>query len=280
MAPVTQRAQGSLKGFGWNAAWGSILGVALLTGAGIWVEEELVPSGAHVTPDALHHHEDEADRNKGQELLERALAEFAKVDEYRMEMRKKERVNGKLGIEQLIVLSVRQKPFKVHMAWKEPKALTGQEAVFCHNSNPKKMKGKSAGFLGNIGFVSMNLDDPMARATSRHGIDEAGFENLFRRLKISWDRWEEEFETKVHVTETEIDGKTCTTVDVLQDPESRDVNDFARTIISFAADSGFPVRMELYGWSESGEGAGELLESYQYGKLELNPGLPEEFHKK
>jgi hypothetical protein len=38
--------------------------------------------------------------------------------------------------------------------------------------------------------------------------------------------------------------------------------------------------MELYGWSESGEGAGELLESYQYGKLELNPGLPEEFHKK
>ncbi len=280
MTQDTRHAQGSLKGFGWNAAWGSILGVALLSGAGIWVEEEFVPATHHTTPDSLHHHEDEADRMKGQDLLARALAEFAKVDEYRMEMRKKERLNGKLGAEQTVVVSVRQKPFKVHMAWKEPKALTGQEAVFCYHSNPQKMKGKSAGFLGNIGFVTMNLDDPMARATSRHGIDEAGFQNLLSRLKNSWDRWDDEFETKVHVTECEIDGKTCTTVDVLQDPESRDLNEFARTIISFAADTGFPVRMELYGWSETGDGAGELLESYQYGKLELNPGLPEEFHKK
>lgn len=266
---------------GWNAAWGGILGVALLSGAGFWAETVEPPvAGAPALQDHHPEHPDEVDRAKAIEILNRANQVFEKVNDYRCEMKKRERVQGKLGAEQLVTLSVKCDPFMVHMAWKEPKSLTGQEAIYADGLNDGRMKAKSAGFLGNLGFISLALDDPKARATSRHGLNEAGFKNLLSRLTRSWSNWDDQFFTTVRTTKTEVDGKTCDTIDVVQDPESRDENEFARTVISFAADNGLPVRIDLYGWAEDGEGVGELLETYQYFRLELNPNIPEEFFKK
>lgn len=278
---MTQGERGSkkIRGYGWNVAWGSVLGVALLSGANFWPEEPNEAAGTFAAPDAMHHHADEADRTKALALLARSFKEMAKVEDYQMELHKKERLNGKLGAEQIIDMVVRQHPFKIRMSWKEPKSLSGQVGIFCQETNPKRMKGKSAGFLGNLGFISMGLDDPLSRATSRHGIDEAGFQNLFNRLKKSWGLWGDEDDTKVRVTQGELDRKTCITVDVLQSPSTNTTNEFARTIVIFAADTGFPIRLELYAWAEDGKSVGDLLESYKYNKLEINSGLTEDFRK-
>ncbi len=272
------RQRGTLA---WNAAWGGILGVALLSGAGFWAETVDPPvAGAPELKDHHPEHPDEVDREKALAILKRATSELAKITDYRCDLRKRERLQGKMGAEQSILLTVNCEPFMVHMAWKEPRSFTGQEVIFQAGLNDGRMKAKSAGLLGNLGFISLALDDPKAKATSRHGIDEAGFRALLNRLERSWNHWDDQFFTTVRVSDTEVDGKTCQTIDVVQDPESRDENEFARTVVSFAADTGFPVRIDLFGWSEDGESVGEILESYQYSRLELNPGIPVAFYKK
>lgn len=265
---------------GWNAAWGGVLGVALLGGAGFWAETLEPPVAG--SPTLNHHHPehpDEADRKKALGLLKRANEEYQKLTDYRCEMRKRERLQGKLGAEHAVSLTVKCEPFMVHMAWREPRSYSGQEVLYVHPESQGKMRAKAAGLLGNIGFVTLSLDDPKARATSRHGIDEAGFGNLLRRLTRSWNTWEDQYFTTVRVSQTEIDGKTCETVDVVQGWDTREENEFARTIISFAADTGFPVRIDLFGWNEDDE-VGELMETYLYSRLELNPCVPEEFFKR
>ncbi len=95
-------------------------------------------------------------------LITDARVQFEKVTDYTCTLVKKERIDGKLTPDNVIAMSVHNEPFSVDLRWIEPKNMTGQEAIYVCGRNNGNMRVKSAGFLGAIGFVSIEPTDPRA----------------------------------------------------------------------------------------------------------------------
>ena len=82
-------------------------------------------------------------------------------------------------------MSVRNEPFSVDLRWVKPESFTGQEACYVTGRNNGKMRVKSAGLLGAVGFVSIDPTDLRAQKTSRHDITEAGIGNLLEPFRAA-----------------------------------------------------------------------------------------------
>ncbi len=96
-------------------------------------------------------------------LIAEARSSFEKVTDYTCTLVKKERINGDLTPDHIIAMSVRNDPFSVDLRWLEPRGNVGQEACYVAGRNDGKMRVKSAGLLGAVGFLSIDPTDPRAR---------------------------------------------------------------------------------------------------------------------
>ena len=103
-------------------------------------------------------------------LLAEARSSFEKVTDYTCTLVKRERINGDMTPDHVIAMSVRNDPFSVDLRWLAPRGNVGQEACYVAGRNDGKMRVKSAGLLGAVGFVSIDPNDPRRQKTSRHAI--------------------------------------------------------------------------------------------------------------
>ncbi|NBU76349.1 MAG: DUF1571 domain-containing protein [Planctomycetes bacterium] len=102
--------------------------------------------------------------------LDRAEKALATISDYTCHMTMKERLNGKLGVDNKVELSVRHGQFAVHMKWHEPRAMAGQEVVYNRTTAPSRMRVKGAGFLGSVGFISLGWVSTIPARNRRAGI--------------------------------------------------------------------------------------------------------------
>src|SRR5205814_807574 len=93
-------------------------------------------------------------------LLARARQAFAGVRDYTCTLIKQERIGGELQPVNVMSMMVRSQPFSIYLKWHQPKAQVGQEACYVAGRNDGKMRAKSPGLLGTVGFVSIEPDDP------------------------------------------------------------------------------------------------------------------------
>jgi hypothetical protein len=205
-------------------------------------------------------------------LLEEARKRYAEVTDYSCVLVMRERLDGHLGEDQVVSLKVRTQPFSVYMCWQKPAALVGQEACYVAGRNSGKMRGKAAGLLGAVGFVSLDPDDPRARATSRHSITEAGIGNLLERYRAAWQEERARGNTEVKMAEYEYNKRRCVRVESTR-VGSRDGATCHRSVIYFDKETHLPIRVECYDWPSAAGERGELLECYSYVNLRLNVGL-------
>ncbi len=210
-------------------------------------------------------------------LIADAQSSFEKVTDYTCTLVKKERINGDMTPDHVIAMSVRKEPFSVYLRWMEPKSNVGQEVCYVAGRNDGKMRVKSAGLLGAIGFVSIDPTDPRAQKTSHHAITEAGIGNLIQRFA---DRWQVERQlnvTQVKLGDYEYNKRRCVRVETIH-PTNPD-NQFLcyRTVLYFDKENHLPIRVEAYDWPTApGDVKGLLLEVANYVNLRLNVGLPDD----
>ena len=212
-------------------------------------------------------------------LLNEARARFEKVTDYTCTLVKKERIDGKLTPDNVVAMSVRNEPFSIDLRWIEPKNMVGQDACYVKGRNGGQMRVKSAGFLGAIGYVSIDPNDVRAKKTSKHSITEAGIGNMIHQIGEKWEAERQLNVTQVRIGEYEYNKPRCTRVETIH-PTNPD-NQFLtyRTVLYFDKGTGLPIRMECYDWPHRQGDAGELSEVVSFANLRLNVGVDEAMFK-
>jgi hypothetical protein len=204
-----------------------------------------------------------------------AVKAFAEVQDYSCVMIKREKIGDMVGPDNIIALKVRGQPFSVNMKWQEPKNLAGQEVCYVAGRNDGKLRVKSAGALGLVGFVSLELNDPRVVAASRHSITEAGLANLIDRLSKGWEIEKKLNGTKVQIGQFEFAKRRCTRIDTVHPGAPSKDYEYYRSVVYFDNELRVPIRIENYDWPRQTGDPGEVLEIYSYVNLRLNVGLPD-----
>ena len=209
-------------------------------------------------------------------ILTEARKVYATVQDYTCVMIKKEKMGDQPPVENVMAMKVRTEPFGVNLKWMEPKSLAGQEAVYVAGKNDGKMRVRSAGVLGAVGFVTLDLNDARATATSKHSIAEAGIGNLLERYAKGWEREREWGLTQVQVAEYEYNKRRCLRVETTHptNPDGRFL--FFRNVTYFDKETKLPIRVECYDWPAREGAAPELVEVYSYVNMKLNAGLADD----
>jgi hypothetical protein len=209
-------------------------------------------------------------------LIYEAYQAYQGVKDYTCVLIKQERVKGQLQPENVIQMKFRNQPFSVYMRWVAPKNSAGQEVCFVKGRNNDMMRVHSTGLIaGAIGWINIAVNDPRTLEHSRHTILEAGIGNMINQIYQDWYRARQENKTQVRIAEYQYDRRPCTRVESFR--TERDARSYCyRAVIYFDKQTHLPVRMECYDWPRpGGPPEGELLESFSYVNMQLNPGLPD-----
>jgi hypothetical protein len=213
-------------------------------------------------------------------LITEAQRAYANVQDYSCTLIKKEKMDSQPPVENVMNMKVRIQPFSVNLRWLEPKALAGQEAIYVAGKNDGKMRVKSAGVLGAVGFISLEPNDARAQKTSKHAITEAGIGNLIERYSQGWPRERTWNMTQVQVAEYEFNKRRCIRVEATH-PDNPDGRfHFYRNVVYFDKETNLPVRCECYDWPHHDGDKPELLEVYSYVNMQLNVGLTDDVFNK
>jgi hypothetical protein len=207
-------------------------------------------------------------------ILTEARMHFRNVRDYECRLIKRERVNGELLPESLMIMRVRNKPFSVYLRCESPKCDNGLEACYVVGRNLGMMRVHPAGLLGIFGFLSLDPRDPRAFEKNRHSITDAGLDNLLESTARYWDMERRLNKTLVRITDDELGGHVCTRIETLH-PDRNAASFYGyRCVLWLDKLTHLPVGAETYDWPRRGgpEG-GDLLESYRYLDLRRNIGL-------
>jgi hypothetical protein len=209
-------------------------------------------------------------------LVALAREAYKGVQDYSCRLVKRERIDGKLHPQNIMLMNVRTQPFSVYFRWQEPASLAGQEACYVAGRNGGKMRARPRGLLGAVGFMSLDPNDPRARENNRHAITEAGIGHLIEQCASGWEQERRWGQSQVQIAEYEYDRRRCIRVEVVHpsNPEGRFWH--YRDVVYFDKENHLPVRMEAYDWPRRPGDPGDLLESYSYAGLRLNAGIPED----
>lgn len=220
----------------------------------------------------------------------------ADVHGYRATLVKQERIRGKLGPREVIRVTGRAEPYSVRMVWQEGARETlgtkTEGTLFVAGENGGKIKvWRPSAFLAAMRFMDVAPTDDRARDSSRYAITEGGLLSANERTYRAWSEalaldpaaWPKRW--KFHGTQAiaEVGGRTCHVYERACDPP--EVDRFVRTdpapdVKARAADAFAAVKVMidaetyLQVGSELRRTDGELIGSYFFRDVELNPKIP------
>jgi hypothetical protein len=200
--------------------------------------------------------------------LEKRLQEteeaLTKLDNYTAVFHRIERVNGKLVLEQITFLKFKR-PFEVYMRWINP--IKGQESLYVQGANNNKVRAHGTGFAG---LITVNLDPTgrLAMKDSRHPVTEAGLEILVKKIGSNLRRGLRagELTSKDHGEQMVYGRKTRELEGILPKDPSKGYYCY-RCIVNLDVETRMPIKTQIFDWQD------QLVESYGYEHLSLNPGL-------
>jgi hypothetical protein len=213
-------------------------------------------------------------------LIAAAQQAYQGVTDYTCRLVKQERMRGQLQPEQVILMSVRTRPFSIDLRFMEPRSVAGQEAVYVTGRNNGMMRVHARGIASLAGFISLDPHDPRALENSRHAITEAGIGNLIDRFARGWEQERRLNKTQVRLADFSCLNRMCTRVETVH-PERSAAFLYYRSFLYLDRETHLPVRVENYDWPRPGGAAeGDLMEVFTFADLRLNVGLRDEVFNK
>jgi hypothetical protein len=213
-------------------------------------------------------------------LLAEARLQFQSIRDYECRSVSRERVNGRLLPESVMIMKVRNKPFSVYLQYESPDAEKGMEICYVDGRNRGMMRVHPARILGILGFWSVDIHDPRVYEKNRHCITEAGLGNLLESTARYWEMERHLDKTLVQITDDELGGRPCTRIETMH-PDRNAASFYGyRCVLWLDKATHLPAGAETYDWPRRGSlGDGDLLESYRFLDLRCNIGIPDDtFH--
>lgn len=216
------------------------------------------------------------------EIAHRGLERIKEIKDYKAQLIRRERINGKLTNYQYCDVKIRNAdvnndiPFSIYMKFTKPSKVNGREAIWVEGRNHGKIIAHEAGLLLGKITVHLNPTGPIAMRGNRYPIYEAGFKVLVERLIEKATRERQYGECEVHIESGRTFNKRpCTVIEVVH-PVQREYFEFHKALIYIDDEMQLPVRYEAYTWPEEEGGKAVLLEQYLWTKIDLNIGLTDD----
>jgi hypothetical protein len=208
-------------------------------------------------------------------LIHEAQQAYQNVNDYVCLLIKRERVNGALSPEHVVEMKVRAQPFSVNLRWLQPRSEAGQEVCYVAGRNDGKMRVHPKGVLGSaVGFVSLDVNDPRVRQSSRRSITEAGIGNMIDRFAKAWEKERSlNLPIKVQIAEYEYNRRRCVRLELINPTNAEGHFQYYRDVLYFDKETHLPIRVEFYDWPRQQGDPGQLLEMYSFANMRLNVGL-------
>ncbi len=193
------------------------------------------------------------------------------VVDYDATFSKRELINGKLK-PQVCYVRIRKQPFSVYMKFIKPNE--GREVIFVEGQNKNMLQGHETGVLSMIGTVSLPIDGPDAMAENRYPITMLGIHSLLDQVIKQWESEARYGEVEVNFYRNAKLGKDIN-VEVIESthPKPRNQFRFHMTRLFLDKATRLPLRVEQYGFPQSGDQSPPLVEEYSYVSLRTNLGL-------
>ncbi|MCE9554219.1 MAG: DUF1571 domain-containing protein [Planctomycetes bacterium] len=213
----------------------------------------------------------------------------AKVQDYKCRLVKRERIDGRLLLHEVIDVKLRQPglssagspvPMGVYMKWFAPTKIEGREVVWTQGKNYNNLMATKGG-EGNLRTFTLTvpLKSPRAMERTRYPISEIGMLNLAERLiqdGVKHMELDSRRECQVRVAEgAKIDGRVCRFIEVVF-PVQRDGIKFHKAQIFVDQQLEMPVRYAAYSWPKEAGAEPPLLEEFTYVNVKLNVGLTDQ----
>ena len=208
--------------------------------------------------------------------LAEARTALQAVRDYSCVLIKRERINGVLTPNNVITLKVRNQPFAVYMHWLSPEDMAGREVCYVPGKNGNKMRVRTNGGLGLLGWLTIDPKDPRVLKTTHHSIAEAGLANLIERYAASWETERSRGQARVQIANYEYNKRPCTRIEVVHPVNTAGKYAYFRSVVYFDKESKLPVRVECYDYPRNPSDPGDLVEVFSYVNLRVNVGLGDE----
>jgi len=223
--------------------------------------------------------------------LEPALA-FARrrlkaIDEeiqtYTADIRKRERIGGELGEEQLMIVKIRHQqetdgevttPFSVYLGFSSPASVKGREVIWVEGQNKGKLTAHPGG-LFDLTSMSLNPTGFLAMQGQRYPIMDIGVRNLVAKMieRGEADLTQSKDDVVVrYADDLEVEGRKCRLIEIVH-PQQKPEFDFFKAQIYIDQELGIPTRYAAYSWAEEEGGEPKLEEEYTYTNIKLNVDL-------
>ncbi len=198
------------------------------------------------------------------DILNGMAPAYAHVQDYTATFIKQERVKGELLPGERIQYKFK-KPFMVYMKWL-PGPHEGREALYVQGRNNNKVVGHEGGL---IGFITLNMapTGSLAMKGNRHPITDSGIGRLIEIIMNDINKASERGFKDAYVElagEENVDGRKAWHITAKMTGKGYYAG---KLDVWVDEQNGLPVKVKVYGLN------GELLESYAYTDLKLNPGL-------
>jgi hypothetical protein len=196
------------------------------------------------------------------------------IRDYSATLVKRERLNGKLGEQQVVVLKVRNKPFSIYASFQQPSR--GDEAIYIEGKNDGHMMAHTTGMRARFArTIMLRVNGPKAMEGQRRPISDIGILNLARWMLQDTEKDLQHADCEVrYLKGVKVGDRVCTCVEIIRPAARKDVA-FHKTRFFVDNQLGVPIRFEAYDWPRKTGDEPELVEEYTYRNLKLNPGFTE-----
>ena len=210
--------------------------------------------------------------SRARALLADCKARFAPIQDYTCTFYKRERMDGKLSVANVMTMKARTRPQSVYFKFVAPNA--GREVIYVAGKNKNKIVAHEAGLTKVLaGTLHLDPTGDMAMGENRHPITEAGIGFMIDKVATRWkvDLARPGTQVVIH-PQARVGDRPCTMVEEIHPRHVPDLL-FSKVRIYLDHDLGLPIRYEGYGWPDRPGTEGELVEEYTFMNLRVNVGL-------
>ena len=184
---------------------------------------------------------------------------------------KQERIKGKLGKEEAMIIKCRTSPFAVYM--KYVKGDKDREVLYAEGKYDNKIQAHPGGAMGALFQVQIKPDSDLAKKGNLRPITMAGMVNMLHTVVPQFELAKANDDLKTaYLGQMDVGGRKAYAIKRIL-PQKKEYP--CHELVFFVdVEALVPVGADSYGWD------GQLESSYRYTDFKINPGLSDlEFDK-
>ena len=198
------------------------------------------------------------------------LEKVNELDGYQASFFKREVVGNSL-VTQNCVIKVRHKPFSVYLYFQKPHE--GREVIYVDGKNNGNLLAHEAGFASLIGTLELSPTGNQAMNENRYPITMAGIGNLVEEVIKQWEAESKYGETEVkYYKNAKLGEMTCRVIESSH-PQPRKQFKFHKTRLWIDEKSGYPVKVEQFGFPRTAGAKPPVIEEYRFTNIKTNVRL-------